>query len=174
MTAQNGYANIHGWELYDTTGTTEDWSYNATGGYGYTFEIGPNEFHPPFAQVVDEYLGAGAYAGKGNREAYLMAFEEAVDRGQPRRDLRQGARRRHPAAAQAVLHPDVEPGERLHGLARELDDHQQPDVQLGRQPVDPSGSAGSTRQDPRRGADPQRDLHRHGSARPARSTTSSS
>jgi hypothetical protein len=80
MTAQNGYANIHGWELYDTTGTTEDWSYNATGGYGYTFEIGPDEFHPPFAQVVDEYLGAGAYAGKGNREAYLVAFEEAVSR----------------------------------------------------------------------------------------------
>jgi len=81
MTAQNGYANIHGWELYDTTGTTEDWSYNATGGYGYTFEIGPDEFHPPFAQVVDEYLGAGEYAGKGNREAYLIAFEEAINRG---------------------------------------------------------------------------------------------
>ena len=48
MAAANGYANIHGWELYDTTGTTEDWSYNATGGYGYTFEIGANEFHPPF------------------------------------------------------------------------------------------------------------------------------
>ena len=80
MTANNGYANIHGWELYDTTGTTEDWSYNATGGYGYTFEIGPNEFHPPFAQVVDEYVGAGAYAGKGNREAYLVAFESAVNR----------------------------------------------------------------------------------------------
>lgn len=80
MTAQNGYANIHGWELYDTTGTTEDWSYNATGGYGYTFEIGPNEFHPPFAQVVDEYVGAGQYAGKGNREAYLIAFESAVSR----------------------------------------------------------------------------------------------
>jgi hypothetical protein len=80
MTAHNGYANIHGWELYDTTGTTEDWSYNATGGYGYTFEIGPNEFHPPFAQVVDEYLGAGQFAGRGNREAYLVAFEEAVSR----------------------------------------------------------------------------------------------
>jgi hypothetical protein len=79
MTAANGYANIHGWELYDTTGTTEDWSYNATGGYGYTFEIGPNEFHPPFPQVVDEYLGAGAYAGKGNREAYLVALENTVD-----------------------------------------------------------------------------------------------
>jgi hypothetical protein len=79
MTAANGYRNIHGWELYDTTGTTEDWSYNATGGFGYTFEIGPDEFHPPFPKVVDEYLGAGAYAGKGNREAYLVALEHAVD-----------------------------------------------------------------------------------------------
>ena len=79
MAAQNGYANIHGWELYDTTGTTEDYSYNATGGYGYTFEIGPNEFHPPFPEVVDEYLGAGEYAGKGNREAYLIALEAALD-----------------------------------------------------------------------------------------------
>jgi hypothetical protein len=79
MTAQNGYRNIHGWQLYDTTGTTEDWSYNATGGYGYTFEIGPREFHPPFPEVVDEYLGAGLYAGKGNREAYLIALENAAD-----------------------------------------------------------------------------------------------
>ncbi|RHW29100.1 carboxypeptidase [Nocardioides immobilis] len=79
MTAANGYRNIHGWELYDTTGTTEDWSYNATGGFGFTFEIGPDEFHPPFPQVIDEYLGAGEYAGKGNREAYLDALENAVD-----------------------------------------------------------------------------------------------
>ncbi len=78
MTAQNGYRNIHGWELYDTTGTTEDWSYNATGGFGYTFEIGPDEFHPPFPDVVDEYLGAGEYAGKGNREAYLIALGHAA------------------------------------------------------------------------------------------------
>jgi hypothetical protein len=79
MADQNGYANIHGWQLYDTTGTTEDWSYNATGGFGYTFEIGANEFHPPFPEVVDEYLGAGKYKGKGNREAYLIALEHAVD-----------------------------------------------------------------------------------------------
>lgn len=79
MAAQNGYRNIHGWELYDTTGTTEDWSYNATGGYGYTFEIGESEFHPPYPEVVDEYVGAGEYAGKGNREAFLIALENAVD-----------------------------------------------------------------------------------------------
>jgi hypothetical protein len=79
MSAQNGYRNIHGWQRYDTTGTTEDWSYNATGGFGYTFEIGPNEFHPPFSQMVDEYLGAGIYTGKGNREAFLIALENAAD-----------------------------------------------------------------------------------------------
>ena len=80
MISNNGYANIHGWELYDTTGTTDDWSYNSTGGYAFTFEIGPDEFHPPFAQVVDEYVGTGPYTGKGNREAYLVAFENAVSR----------------------------------------------------------------------------------------------
>jgi hypothetical protein len=108
MAAQNGYSNQFGWELYDTTGTTEDYSYNATGGYGYTFEVGKNEFHPPYAQVVDEYTGNSAAAkavtpgsedslttdaaadchgheheestvGGGNREAFLIAFENAVD-----------------------------------------------------------------------------------------------
>jgi hypothetical protein len=79
MSAQNGYRNIHGWQLYDTTGTTEDWSYNATGGYGYTFEIGPHEFHPPFPEMIDEYLGAGIYTGKGNREAYLLALENSAN-----------------------------------------------------------------------------------------------
>ncbi|UOY01664.1 M14 family zinc carboxypeptidase [Blastococcus sp. PRF04-17] len=79
MAAQNGYTSQHAWELYDTTGSTEDWSYNATGGFGYTFEIGAHEFHPPFPEVVDEYLGAGPHAGKGNREAYLLALENAVN-----------------------------------------------------------------------------------------------
>ncbi|WP_034275006.1 M14 family zinc carboxypeptidase [Haloechinothrix halophila] len=79
MAAQNGYRNIHGWELYDTTGTTEDWSYNATGGFGYTFEIGEHEFHPPYPEVVDEYVGAGEHEGKGNREAFLIALENAID-----------------------------------------------------------------------------------------------
>jgi hypothetical protein len=79
MAAQNGYTSQHAWELYDTTGSTEDWSYNATGGFGYTFEIGPDEFHPPFPEVIDEYLGAGPHAGKGNREAFLLALENAVD-----------------------------------------------------------------------------------------------
>ncbi len=59
MTAQTGYSNQFGWELYDTTGTTEDYSYNATGGYGYTFELMPSSgsFHPAYEQVVAEYTG---------------------------------------------------------------------------------------------------------------------
>jgi hypothetical protein len=78
MAAQNGYTNQHSWQLYDTTGSTEDWSYYATGGLGFTFEIG-DEFHPPFPAVVDQYLGSGQYAGKGNREAYLLALESTAD-----------------------------------------------------------------------------------------------
>ena len=106
MAEQNGYTNWQGFELYDTTGTTEDWSYFATGGFGFTFEIGraaqsvlpksgePNSqlvldiagsyagvgFHPPYPLgVVSEWLGKGPWAGKGNREAYYTAFEAAAD-----------------------------------------------------------------------------------------------
>ena len=73
MAHQNGYTSQRGYQLYDTSGTTEDWSYNATGGLGYTFEIGcrgaPTEdpiheeaqctgnFHPTFAKVVAESTG---------------------------------------------------------------------------------------------------------------------
>lgn len=79
MAANNGYTNQHSYQLYDTTGTTEDWSYYATGGLGFTFEIG-EEFHPPFPTVIDQYFGTGAYAGKGNREAYLTALASTADR----------------------------------------------------------------------------------------------
>jgi Zinc carboxypeptidase len=72
MAGQNGYASQFGYELYDTTGTTEDWSYFATGGLGFTFEIGPDHFHPPFAETVEEYEG-------GNRGAYFLAQENTAD-----------------------------------------------------------------------------------------------
>jgi murein tripeptide amidase MpaA len=83
MTAHNGYQNIPGFGLYDTTGTTEDWSFWATGGLGFTFEIGPNEFHPPYATGVEaEYLGLppAEGAGKGgNREAYYEMLNATAD-----------------------------------------------------------------------------------------------
>src|SRR5215207_9409083 len=83
MTAHNGYSNDPSFGLYDTTGTTEDWTFWSTGGFGFTFEIGPSEFHPPYATGVEaEYLGlppaAGAGTG-GNREAYYEMLKATAD-----------------------------------------------------------------------------------------------
>jgi hypothetical protein len=96
MTNENGYTNQFSYQLYDTTGTTEDWSYYATGGLGFTFEIGcitklengecqTGHFHPPFAEMVKEYDGETPFSdangrdGKGNREAYYKAQEFTAD-----------------------------------------------------------------------------------------------
>ncbi|HEY3261466.1 MAG TPA: M14 family metallopeptidase [Pseudonocardiaceae bacterium] len=83
MASRNGYANIPGFGLYDTTGTTEDWTFWSAGGIGYTFEIGPSEFHPPFETgVVAEYLGLAPAAGAGmggNRAAYYDMLEATAD-----------------------------------------------------------------------------------------------
>lgn len=79
----NGYTNEPAYQLYDTSGSTEDWSYWNTGGYGFTFEIGTDGFHPPYEDaVVDEYLGLGDVAGAGqggNREAYYRLATANLD-----------------------------------------------------------------------------------------------
>jgi hypothetical protein len=81
MAAENGYASQFGYQLYDTDGTMEDWSYNATGGLGFTFEIGLLGFHPPFEEVVKEWNGTtpAANGGGGNREAYYIAQQNTAD-----------------------------------------------------------------------------------------------
>ncbi len=80
MAAENGYSSQFGYQLYDTNGTTEDWTYNSTGGLGYTFEIGDLGFHPPFAETVAEWHGTTEDAtGGGNRAAYYKAQEAAAD-----------------------------------------------------------------------------------------------
>ncbi len=80
MAAENGYSSQHGYQLYDTDGTTEDWSYNATGGLGFTFEIGDLGFHPPFAETVAEWNGTTDDAtGGGNRAAYYKAQANTAD-----------------------------------------------------------------------------------------------
>jgi Zinc carboxypeptidase len=83
MAAHNGYSNDPGFALYDTTGSTEDWSFWTTGGLAYTFEIGGGEFHPRFANGVEaEYLGRAPAAGAGrggNREAYYAMLEATAD-----------------------------------------------------------------------------------------------
>ena len=48
MAAENAYTSQASYQLYDTSGSTEDWSYWITGGFGFTFEIGPDGFHPAY------------------------------------------------------------------------------------------------------------------------------
>ena len=82
MAIATGYENQYGWQLYDTTGTTDDWTYPTTGGFGYTIEMGPSSgfFHGNYQDhVVDQYVGDGDIAVGGLREAYLTAAEHARD-----------------------------------------------------------------------------------------------
>ena len=81
MAANNAYTSQPSYMLYDTTGGTEDWTYYATGGLGFTFEIGLNGFHPPYAETIAEYEGTAPAAGAGkggNREAYFKALENTA------------------------------------------------------------------------------------------------
>jgi hypothetical protein len=83
MGAATGYTSQYGFELYDTAGTTEDDSYSATGGYGYTIEIGPKDgmFHMPYQQgFVDQWEHGDAAPGAGGlREALIIAGEAAAN-----------------------------------------------------------------------------------------------
>jgi murein tripeptide amidase MpaA len=83
LAAHNGYSNIPGFGLYDTTGATEDWSFWSTGGLAFTFEIGGIDFHPAFRDAVEaEYLGQSPSTGAGkggNREAYYTMLQATAD-----------------------------------------------------------------------------------------------
>src|SRR4051812_20651085 len=83
MGAATGYTSEYGFQLYDTAGTTEDDSYAATGGYGYTIEMGPSDgmFHEPYQQgVIDQWEhGDTGSNGGGLREALIIAGEAAAN-----------------------------------------------------------------------------------------------
>ena len=84
MAAATGYTSQYSFELYDTSGTTDDYTYAAQGGYAYTIEIGPKngQFHMPYQTgVVDEWTGKPGTpaAGKGLREALLLGAEAAAN-----------------------------------------------------------------------------------------------
>jgi hypothetical protein len=74
----NGY--VPGVSAYDyqTTGETIDWSYFATRGFAYTFEIVTGGSAPVFQRLVDDYLGIGQYAGFSNRAAFLKLLEQTA------------------------------------------------------------------------------------------------
>src|SRR5215207_5532902 len=79
MAAENGYANVFSYvQGGDHVGTTDGWSYYTTGGLAYVIEMGPNYFHPPYAENIQHYDGS-AVPGGGNREAYYVAMESAAN-----------------------------------------------------------------------------------------------
>lgn len=80
MADATGYTSQFGWQLYDTSGTTEDWNYAAQGALGYTIEMGPEsgQFHMPYQTgVVDEWTGTNGRAGL--RGALLIGGEAAAE-----------------------------------------------------------------------------------------------
>jgi hypothetical protein len=82
MADATGYTSQYGWQLYDTTGTTEDWTYGGQGAFGYTIEIGPEggKFHMPYETgVVKEWTGHDGREGRGMRAALLIAAESAAN-----------------------------------------------------------------------------------------------
>ena len=86
MAANTGYTSEYGFQLYDTTGTTEDWNYGAAGTLGYTIEIGDANgyFHDAYQQgVVDQWNGPKAnpakkITGGGLHSALLTAADYAI------------------------------------------------------------------------------------------------
>lgn len=69
MARINGYQPQQSYELYKTTGTTEDWAYATAGTLGFTFELGRTGFHPAYEAVADMW--------DRNRDAFLLLAEAA-------------------------------------------------------------------------------------------------
>src|SRR3954471_9892096 len=89
MAEDTGYVSEYGYQLYDTSGTTEDWNYAAAGTFGYTIEMGPSadkggNFHIAYDRaVVHQWTGEETERGKGKglRDALLAAGEAGANRG---------------------------------------------------------------------------------------------
>jgi hypothetical protein len=120
MTDANHYTNWAAYQLYDTSGSTEDWSYWNTGGFAFTFEIGTLGFHPTYKDgVVAEYLGLPPAAGAGhggNREAYyrfatanLRAAYHSTIRGTAPAHRRLTVRKQFTSLTSPVIVDDADP-----------------------------------------------------------------
>ena len=107
MAAATGYDSLYGWELYDTTGTTEDWNYAAQGAFGYTIEIGPvdGEFHMPYETgFVKEWNGETAGNGQGPARGAPDRRRGGRGAALPLGHQWHGARRPHAAAEEVLRH----------------------------------------------------------------------
>jgi carboxypeptidase T len=70
MADANGYPSKLSRDLYETSGTAEEWSYYTTGGLGFETELRGDANHGPFpSSVLDQYAG--------EREALLRDAEAA-------------------------------------------------------------------------------------------------
>jgi hypothetical protein len=100
MAGFTGYKSQFGWELYDTTGTMEDWNYGAAGALGYTIELGNTSdlangtqtFHGDWKDSVEDQWNGPTnikpgsktpdgtkIVGGGMKEALLTAAGYAAD-----------------------------------------------------------------------------------------------
>jgi carboxypeptidase T len=84
--------NLPGWPAgpwtdvyYEASSTAEQQAYYAYGAFGFTPEATPGfsgtqTFHPPYQNVIDNYLGTGTrYAGQTMRGLYYDAFKAAIE-----------------------------------------------------------------------------------------------
>ena len=85
-------ANLPGWPAgpwtdvyYEASSTAEQQAYYGYGTFGFTPEATPGfsgtqRFHPPYENVIDNYLGTGTrYAGQTMRGLYYDAFKAATE-----------------------------------------------------------------------------------------------
>lgn len=98
MANQTNYVSEFSYQLYDTSGTTDDYIYGGLGGFSYTPEIGFEEFHPEYTTgFIPEYSGRPELDPDGNptgrtlgglREAYTLAGLSVIDvEGAPARGI---------------------------------------------------------------------------------------
>jgi Zinc carboxypeptidase len=88
MARETQYVSQYSFQLYDTSGTTDDWLYGGLASFSFTPEIGKVNFHPNYVdEFVPEYDGregldkdTGEFEKLGGlREAFLLAGETAID-----------------------------------------------------------------------------------------------
>jgi murein tripeptide amidase MpaA len=90
MARETNYISQYSYQLYDTSGTTDDWLYGGLGSFSYTPEIGKVNFHPSYtSNFIPEYDGrqeidknTGQPTGRklgGLREAFVLAGLTAIN-----------------------------------------------------------------------------------------------
>ncbi|MFE7215551.1 M14 family zinc carboxypeptidase [Streptomyces sp. NPDC057611] len=79
ITAKNGYTGMQSGYDYETTGEANDWSYYASRGFGFTFEIMTPTTKDTYARVIDDYNGTGVFDGHSNREGFMVVLRHTAE-----------------------------------------------------------------------------------------------